>query len=79
MRPTVIFVSLVLGCSGCASPGLNSEQQRAMAAFNDCQPTAPTANVVEIYGDGRFVYTARPGDNERMLECLAEKHGYKFP
>ena len=79
MRSTVVFLSLILGCAGCASPGLNPEQQRAVAAFNDCQAVAPTANVIEIYGDGRFVYTARPGDKERMLECLTEKHGYKMP
>jgi hypothetical protein len=69
---------LAVGFSGCASPGLNPAQQQAVAAFKDCQRTAATANVIEVYEDGRFVFTARPDDNQRMLQCLAEKHGYKY-
>jgi len=73
----VIWILLAVGVSGCASPSLNSAQQQAVAAFKDCQRTAVTADLIEIYEDGRFVFTARPDDNERMLQCLAEKHGYK--
>lgn len=74
----VIWIFLAVGFSGCASPGLNPVQQQAVGAFKDCQRTATTANVVEIYEDGRFVFTARPDDNQRMLQCLSDKHGYKF-
>ena len=50
----VIWIFLAVGFSGCASPGLNPAQQQAVGAFKDCQRTATTANVVEIYEDGRF-------------------------
>jgi hypothetical protein len=73
----MIWILLAVGVSGCASPSLNSAQQQAVAAFKDCQRTAVTADLIEIYEDGRFVFTARPDDNERMLQCLAERHGYK--
>ncbi len=77
MRSTVVCLSLVLGFSGCASPEPNPAQQRAEAAFRDCQRTAASANVVEIYEDGRFTFTAGPGDDQRMTQCLTEKHGYR--
>lgn len=79
MRSTVVCLSLALGFSGCASPGLNPAQQRAEAMFKDCQRTAPTAALIEIYEDGRFSFTAGyPDDYQRMTQCLTEKHGYRF-
>ena len=74
----MIWIFLAVGFSGCASPGLNPVQQQAGGAVKECRRTATTANVVEIYEDGRCVFTARPDDNQRMLQCLTDKHGYKF-
>jgi hypothetical protein len=74
----VIWLSLAVGFSGCASPGLNPAQQRAEAAFKDCQRTAATAQLNELREDGNMSFTARPGDYQRMIQCLTEKHGYKF-
>ena len=77
-RSTLIWLGLAVGIAGCASMGLNPAQQQAEAAFKDCQRTAPTANLGEIYEDGRLSFSARPGDYNRMIQCLTEKHGYKF-
>jgi hypothetical protein len=76
-RSAVIWLSLV-GFSGCASPGLNPAQERAYGAFKDCQSVAATAQLGELREDGTLSFTARPGDYQRMLQCLDERHGYKF-
>lgn len=64
-------------CAACA-PSLTPLQERAYSAFKDCQNVAPTAQLGELLPDGRFGFTARPGDYQRMIRCLEERHGYKF-
>ncbi|HET6368281.1 MAG TPA: hypothetical protein VFG27_13680 [Pseudomonadales bacterium] len=73
---------LVLGAAavvlpGCATPMLNPAQERAYGAFKDCQQVAATAQLGELREDGGISFTARPGDYQRMLACLSERHGYK--
>lgn len=68
---------LLVALTGCAS-GLNPLQERAYSAFKDCQSVAPTAQLGELLEDGRFGYSARPGDMQRMKQCLEERYGYKF-
>lgn len=65
-------------CAGCASGGLTPLQERADSAFKDCQSVAPTAQITELLPDGRFRYSAAPGDVTRMRECLEQRYGYKF-
>jgi hypothetical protein len=76
MRSAAVVLSLAVGAAGCASLGLNPAQERAYGAFKDCQGVAPTAQLGELLEDGRFSFTARPGDYQRMIQCL--KHGYQF-
>jgi hypothetical protein len=78
MRSAAVVLSLAVGAAGCASLGLNPAQERAYGAFKDCQGVAPTAQLGELLEDGRFSFTARPGDYQRMIQCLKEKHGYQF-
>ena len=70
-------VGVLLTAASCASQ-LTPLQERAYAAFKDCQSVAPTAQLGELLPDGRFGFTARPGDYQRMIQCLDERHGYKF-
>ena len=72
------FAAAAIWLVGCATPNLNPAQERAYAAFNDCQRLSPTAQLGEITEAGGISFTARPGDYQRMIQCLGEKHGYKF-
>ena len=77
-RDVWIVVGLVIvGVAGCAEK-LNPAQRRAYDAFQDCQRSAPTANLTRLRPDGGLGFESREGDYQAMIRCLTERHGYNF-
>ena len=74
----VLALAAVVGAvAGCAE-SLTPAQTRAWDAFKDCQKLAPTAQLTQLTPEGRFGFQSREGDYQIMIQCLTERHGYKF-
>lgn len=76
----VVAILLVAIVPIACTTSVNPLQERAYNAFKDCQwnAPAPTAQITEMREDGRFNYSAAPGDVARMKKCLEERYGYRF-
>ena len=64
-------------CDESATPNLNPAQERAYAAFKDCQRLSPTAQLGEITEAGGLSFTARPG--EKSMDTSSSETRLKLP